>query len=577
MKIRIFSLLSIALLLAAQPVLRVTTRLVEVSVVVRDKNGPVRGLTQDDFTLLEKGKKRKIAVFSASAAAATLSAVAAKSSASPALSPAPLPALVTNRPAAGETPANVTVVLLDALNTDSKDQNYARQQLLRFLRQIRPEDRVAVYTLGSQLRVLNDFSSDARRLAATVARYSGEVGFTSAADSPLADNPVGIGSDKIIMDAIQNQARDMVSDYSIQMRAEKTAAALEAIAQHIGSIPGRKNLIWITSGFPFVIGLIGDGQTNSEDNAFDDNISGVTAAKKGAGMSQSTALYGANDRDGNPARNQKSFTPEALRATRALNDANIAVYPIDARGLTVMPKSMSVEQNYGLSRSQAVAPAKGMSTILTGTTAMQNVAEATGGLVFNNGNDLQKAIRTAVDDGEATYTLGFYVDASELDSTFHSLKVQLRRKDVEIRFRKGFLALPENAKQQADSLRDALLSPLQASGIGLTAGTEPGDKAGSLRIGVAIEPRDLALEQKDGKWSAALDLVFSQRSPEGRELAVSTTPLGLSLDRARYDTVLSEGLSITKTVELNSAAAEIRVLVRDRATGRMGSLVLPLK
>lgn len=577
MKIRIFSLLSIALLLAAQPVLRVTTRLVEVSVVVRDKNGPVRGLTQDDFTLLEKGKKRKIAVFSASAAAATLSAVAAKSSASPALSPAPLPALVTNRPAAGETPANVTVVLLDALNTDSKDQNYARQQLLRFLRQIRPEDRVAVYTLGSQLRVLNDFSSDARRLAATVARYSGEVGFTSAADSPLADNPVGIGSDKIIMDAIQNQARDMVSDYSIQMRAEKTAAALEAIAQHIGSIPGRKNLIWITSGFPFVIGLIGDGQTNSEDNAFDDNISGVTAAKKGAGMSQSTALYGANDRDGNPARNQKSFTPEALRATRALNDSNIAVYPIDARGLTVMPKSMSVEQNYGLSRSQAVAPAKGMSTILTGTTAMQNVAEATGGLVFNNGNDLQKAIRTAVDDGEATYTLGFYVDASELDSTFHSLKVQLRRKDVEIRFRKGFLALPENAKQQADSLRDALLSPLQASGIGLTAGTEPGDKAGSLRIGVAIEPRDLALEQKDGKWSAALDLVFSQRSPEGRELAVSTTPLGLSLDRARYDTVLSEGLSITKTVELNSAAAEIRVLVRDRATGRMGSLVLPLK
>lgn len=569
-------LLSIALCLAGQPVLRVTTRLVQVSVVVRDKNGPVRGLTADDFTLLEKGKKRKIAVFSASSSSSASSSASSSVSAVAAKTAAPGPGLVTNRPAAGETPSNVTVVLLDALNTDNKDQNYARQQLLRFLRQIRPEDRVAVYTLGSQLRVLNDFSSDAARLAATVARYSGEVGFTNGADAPLADNPVGIGSDKIVMDAIQNQARDMVSDYSIQIRAEKTAAALEAIAQHIGNIPGRKSLIWITSGFPFVIGLIGDGQTNSEENAFDNNISGVTAAKKGSGMSQSTALYGANDRDGNPARDQKSFTPEALRATRALNDANIAVYPIDARGLTVMPKSMSVEQNYGLSHTQAVAPAKGMSTILTGTTSMQTVAEATGGLVFNNGNDLQKAIRTAVDDGEATYTLGFYADAAELDSTFHSLKVQVRRKDVEVRFRKGWLALPENAKQQAESLHDALLSPLQAAGIGLTAGTEKGEKAGSLRIGVAIEPRDLALEQKDGKWAAALDLVFSQRSAEGRELAVSTTPLGLSLDRARYDTVMSDGLTLTKTVDLNSAASEIRVLVRDRATGRMGSLILPL-
>ena len=43
--------------------IRVNTRLVEVDVVVRDKNGPVRGLTKTDFTILDRGKPQTIATF----------------------------------------------------------------------------------------------------------------------------------------------------------------------------------------------------------------------------------------------------------------------------------------------------------------------------------------------------------------------------------------------------------------------------------------------------------------------------------------------------------------------------------
>jgi VWFA-related protein len=564
----------LALTLAAQksdpPLLHVTTRLVEVNVIVRDRNGPVRDLTRDDFTLFEKGKERKIATFEKNAATASV-AVAAT----------PAQAVFSNRPQGPAKPVNVTVVLLDGLNTDIKDQEFSKQQLLKFLRQIRPEDRVAVYTLGTKLRVLNDFSSDARRLAAAVARLSGDnLAFAAAADAGPADSPNGQGTDKIVIDAIENQANDLVSDYTVQMRAETTAAALEAIANHIAGIPGRKSLIWITASFPFSIGLIGDGQQNSEDTAFDNDISGVTASKTGRGAGSSTALYGVNDRDGDPARNQKSFTDEALRATRALNDANVAVYPVDARGLTVMPKSMTAEQNYGLSHSASMTPPRVASTIPTGTTAMRNVADATGGIVFQNGNDLQKAIRTAVDDGEVTYTLGFYPESSTLDSKFHELKVQVRRKDVEVRYRRGYLALPEaplTAQARTVELRDALRSPLQAAGIGLTAKVVKTEKERSVRITVAIEPHDLALQPKDGKWSEELDLIFGQWSGDGRQLGVSTSPLGLALDQAHYEQVLQEGLSITKTVDLEAGASAVRIVVGDRTSGRIGSLILPMK
>ncbi len=559
-----------------QPVLSVTTRLVEMNVIVRGKDGPVRDLTKEDFTLFENGKPRKIAFFSRNAASpATLAA-------KPASVPASSAGLVTNRPrGAVETPVNVTVVLLDGLNTEIKDQQYAREEFLKFLKQIRPEDRLAVYTLGTKLRVLNDFTGDAQRLAAVVNRYAGDnLGLAEAAGAGLSDAPDGIGTDKIIQDAINNQMHDLVSDYTIRMRAETTAAALEAIANHIGHIPGRKSLIWISASFPFVIGHIGDGQTNSEDTAFDDDISGVTAAKKRSGMAQGTAPYGANDRDGNPARTQMNFTEAATRATRALNNANVAVYPVDAPGLKGLPKSKTAEQNYGVSRTAAVTPPRNTSTIGTGSTAMHVMADSTGGLVFQNTNGIRQAIQAAIDDGEVTYTLGFYPDSSTLDSRFHNLKVQVKRKNVEVRHRRGYLAVPTTpltGEERTVQIRGVLGSPLLATGITLMAGVEKTEKPGTLRVQVAIDPRDLILEKKGDKWTGSLDLVFAQRSAEGGDMGLSSTPLGLSLDQTRYDMMFREGFSITKTLDLAAAAVEVRVVVFDRASGKVGSLIVPVK
>ncbi len=46
------------------PVIRTSTRLVQVNVVVHGKNGPVADLTKSDFVLTDRGRRQTISVFS---------------------------------------------------------------------------------------------------------------------------------------------------------------------------------------------------------------------------------------------------------------------------------------------------------------------------------------------------------------------------------------------------------------------------------------------------------------------------------------------------------------------------------
>ena len=116
-----------------QPTIRVTTRLVQVNVVVHDKKGtPVSDLKKEDFTILDKGKEQKVAVF-------TVDSIDAPHKAWPALPPN----IFSNRIQGADTPTSITVILFDGLNTRFQDQAYARGQIVKFLSEIKPHDRVS--------------------------------------------------------------------------------------------------------------------------------------------------------------------------------------------------------------------------------------------------------------------------------------------------------------------------------------------------------------------------------------------------------------------------------------------------
>ena len=96
---------------------------------------------------------------------------------------------------------------------------------------------------------------------------------------------------------------------------------------------------------------------------------------------------------------------------------------------------------------------------------MHVLADKTGGVAFHDTNDIRKVIAKALEDSEVSYTLGFYADSGQLDSTYHPLKVQVNRSGVEARYRKGYIAAPEGKPTDAGwaaRMAQALVSPLEA-------------------------------------------------------------------------------------------------------------------
>ncbi len=479
------------------PVIRVTSRLVEVGVVVHNKNGPVTDLTRDDFQVFDRGKLQKIAVFQ-------------KNGALPTRQPsAPVnvnPEVFSNRSVARpDSPPGVTIFLLDALNTRIGDQMLARKEFLKLLGQIQPDDRMGVYMLGQELRVLQDFTSDSRRLVEAVRNAPVE----GSRDLDIISDPLTLFIEKDMADID---------------RAETTAAALKAIANHLAGVPGRKNLIWISAAFPFIL--------NPD-----------APMKRGLDVIR------------------MSFSREVQEATWALNNADIALYPVDARGLIVDPASLP-EARFNNRPSPA------------GVDTMHVLADQTGGVAFHDTNDIRKAIAKALEDSEVSYTLGFYADSGQLDSTYHPLKVQVNRSGVEARYRKGYIAAPEGKPTDAGwaaRMAQALVSPLEASSIALSARLDRAHNQMALRIAGG----DISFDPEGDHWTGALDVLFARQAADGHDLGTSEKRVNIKSKPPQYQALLKEGLSVTIPLP-PPGAAQVRVVVLDRNTGRLGSLTIPL-
>jgi VWFA-related protein len=517
---------------ANQPTIRVTTRLVQISVLVHDKNGPVTDLKKEDFSLFDHGKEQKVAVFS-------VDSIDAPPKGWP---PVP-PNLFSNRMRRADTPTSITVILFDGLNTTIQDQSYARRQILKFLDQIRPNDRVALYLLGGDLRILHDFTNDPDHLAKALAKYHGRISGELDAADPAPRDPTG--SDDL--DQFLQNADQAMSDFYNVNRATLTLNAMEAIAHHLASLPGRKNLVWVSGGFPFTLGM------EPGDFAAD-----------------------------NPSREHRIFNEETDRVARAVNDANIAIYPVDARGLMTDPSMSASVRGPAVSAPNSKRPTiPRMSFHPPNLDTMQILAERSGGRAYFNTNDLTGAVRNAVNDSRVTYTLGFYPASDDWDGKFHEIKVKVDRGGVDVRYRKGFVAYNERAptaKQLKDEVHNAVASPLDATGIAINARVDADQpKPGTLRITTQVDALNLALEPRNDRWVGAIDVLFAQYAADGKLLDVLSQSVEMNLGKERYDDVQKRGLLYSKDIEPKPDADHLRIVVMDRTSGNIGSLQIPVK
>src|SRR5579872_1751567 len=242
--------IGMSLVVSAQPpgkatVFHASTRLVEVQVTVRNQRvrpqgvrgalvwaldsgppfgpagTPLKGLTKDDFTLLDQGKPQRIAVFSAQPPHEDIVFT-------------PPPGTVSNRTNhQGQPHTGTTAILVDLLNTPWALTDYARLGLTEFLRTLKDtESPIALYSLGKDLHVLHDFTDDPQKLRDAAAMLDQPDGhlppdFSTAlrdwGDLASLDNP-GLAAD---------------------IHGRITLKALTSIIQHLSGVPGRKNLVWL--------------------------------------------------------------------------------------------------------------------------------------------------------------------------------------------------------------------------------------------------------------------------------------------------------------------------------------------
>ena len=499
--------------------IRVATRLVQVHVIVQDGDrNPVSGLTRHDFRLLDDGREQVIELFE-------VDALAAGAPGSP--PPPSTPDTFTNQIQAAS--GGVTVILIDRLNTSMIDQLAVRNQALTFLGQIQPGDRVGLYMLDNSdsIHVLHDFTSDVQSLVRVLARLKGRTSNEVAAAEDVLDTGL---TDSMINPELLAWAQAVESDRKIDEvrdRVKHTNVGLETIARRLSGVRGRKNLLWISSAFPL-------------------------SMSRGSGT-------------------MTSLAPEINSGLHALNDANVAVYPIDARRLIGAFASPAAARNQTFTT---------LSTVVAGTEALQLVADETGGRAFFNTNDLTGAMRRAIHDGRVTYVLGYYPSHNTWNGRFRPIKVQVNRRGVEVRHRRGYVASAVPARSAASreaELGGALQNPLESTAMGLTVhlARAEGQAPGSVTVTTRIDPRGLTLERSGERWSGQADLVVAQASPGGvLDVSVDTT-LTLNLTDEQRDRVLRDGLVVSRTIVLHWTTHQLRVVSRDIPTGETGSVIIP--
>ena len=488
------------------------TRLISVSVVVRDDRGrPVSGLTADDFQLAEDGKTQTIAFFTEQ--------TRVTASAPPPTAPT---GTFTNRVDA-VAESGVTIILFDRLNTRDTDQQQARDHVIKFLRQVNPDDRIGFYLLdGAGLSVLHDFTRDAASLLRALNRVSAPTSGALEGSETTLTLPGEEVDPKLL--AMIERSEQAVRGFYMQQRAENTAAALEALGMRLAGVKGRKTIVWLSSGFPLV---------------FSDGIS------------------------------LQNMSPEVMQATRALSSSDVAIYPVDARGLVSAFATAPGARNPQFTT---------LSTVMGNLDASQLLAEQTGGRAFAHTNDLGTAIARAIDDTSHSYVIGYYPINERWDARFRKIKVEVRNRKAVVRHRSGYFAHPgvaPTAATRRNAVLSALHSPLDATAVPFSVHAAPGPSANEITLTVRLEPGALSFRRDGDRWGGRLDVAIGQGLPDGRVFASADKTVPLSFTTQERDAVLADGLTLSQSFTVRDDAHQVRIVVRDDASDQVGSLTIP--
>jgi len=274
--------------------------------------------------------------------------------------------------------------------------------------------------------------------------------------------------------------------------------------------------------------------------------------------------------------------PEMRRVVDASRRLNVPVYFIDTRGLVAMPDTVSAvfgppidTRDLGVTLADVTRDAEGA----------ESLALDTGGFAVRNSNDLAGGIARIAAESRVYYLLGYNPANAARDGRFRRIEVRLARprRGVEVRARRGYYAPSGEAPSRPPpggldpELQRALDSPFEEEAIPLRATAYVFDEATLGRaitlLAAEVDVQGLAYTEREGRLEDVLEVLVVARHRESGESFRHDQTVEMSLRPGTRAALARTWYGVSREFELPPGGYQARVIVRDRGSGKVGSVV----
>jgi VWFA-related protein len=520
--------------------------LVDVPVYVIDKNGnPVLDLAPEDFILSEEGKVQKI----------THCALIVNDSPR-------IRTVLREHPSAQRH----FFLLFDLSFVSLKGILKARDAALRFIQeQLLPTDLVSLgaYSVMSGLKIVVPFTADKEQLVAGL-NTLGLVESSNRIKGPAGllfkpyQDLISLGEKKETGESIQEEVQAMIEDSvrDVNRFNKETykgyvvnfVDSLKGLAQALNIISGRKHLIFFSDGFDSEV-LVGKatGGVDEQEEAF----------LKREIWKIDTELAGSS-----------LIRTRLLETLQLFINSDCLIHTVDTGGLRSEAQVDTVSGS-----PTSLAASRG------GQDTLNLIARETGGLAFRNVNDLNKPLEDIIKLSNAYYLLGYTPEEKEKEGKFRKIKVEVKRPDLQVSYRKGFYSEKPFEKysdfEKQLQLVESIASEVTSDEVKfdcLPAAYEATPEIAQLPVFLQF-PGQQFLEKKPKPGQVKLEIYGFALNSRREFVDFFQQPLGLDLKKLGKKL----GGSGIKYFDLllvpPGDTYEVKIVVRDSETGEIGSRI----
>jgi VWFA-related protein len=522
-----------------------STELVLIPTVVNNGScAHIAGLHKEEFALRQDGKPLPIAVFEE---VNTDSVRMHRSEGEH--------GTFSNFETGGSDYHRLNIIVLDFVNTPFSDQANARNELLKFLSEAAEsgEPMCLLALTRSGLTLLHDFTDDPKLLAAALRKVGSNPApliHESSVDPghPPPSDAMSAQLTKLIRGQLENEAQ--LASTETKNTTFITVQAFQQIANAFCGLPGRKALIWASSGFPF---SLSPPSTLMCDPAC-------------------------------PVHQRDEMQSSYDNLWKMMNDAQIAIYSVDLRSAVsgTAADESTFTHPYDVGDPQFDTDAQARWKRQDTDSALQIFAESTGGRAFLGGNNLVRSFRQAIQDDSSYYVLGYYVSRSSTKPGWHQIAVTTSRKGAHARYRNGFFLSRDTSTTSArQDVQLALISPLDFVGVPISlsgSGRGVGKSAGktTVRFDLVMPPNFASVDESDQNHMV-VDIAAVARNAKGEVVAEFSQRIETHLKSDGLEQIQHNGMTYRNGLQLPSGEYTVRFVVRDSLGNRIGSAAAPVK